>query len=98
MTLIGYAHFMEWHNLGMIKLKHAICTPNVFKKFPENQITAKFIYLTSSHFVTISHVNYRDQLNSWKNLWKFCNGPLCRNKSGPSPYVMLQLIRRVATP
>ena len=34
---------------------------------------------------TISHINYWDQVNSWKNLWKFWNGPLCRNKSGSSP-------------
>ena len=34
---------------------------------------------------TISHINYWDQVNSWKNLWKFWNGPLSRNKSGPSP-------------
>ena len=47
---------------------------------------------------TISHINYWDQVNSWKNLWKFWNGPLCRNKSGPSPYSMLQYIGRVATP
>ena len=33
----------------------------------------------------ISHINYWEQVNSWKNLWKFWNGPLCRNKSGPSP-------------
>ena len=39
----------------------------------------------TSHQTTISHINYRDQVNSWKNLWKFWNGPLCRNKSGPSP-------------
>ena len=49
----------------------------------ENQITANFVYLTSSNFVTISHINYWDQVNSWKNLWKFWNGLLCRNKSGP---------------
>ena len=24
-------------------------------------------------------------VNSWKNLWKFWNGPLCRYKSGPFP-------------
>ena len=24
-----------------------------------------------------------EQVNSWKSLWKFWNGPLCRNKSGP---------------
>ena len=47
---------------------------------------------------TISHINYWDQVNSWKNLWKFWNGPLCRNKSGSSPYSMLQYIGRVATP
>ena len=33
---------------------------------------------------TISHIDYWDQLNSWKIFWKFWNGPLCRNKSGPS--------------
>ena len=33
----------------------------------------------------ISCVNYWDQVNSWKKLWKFWNGPLCRNKSGPFP-------------
>ena len=33
----------------------------------------------------ISHINYWDQVNSWKNLWKFWNGPLCRNKSSPFP-------------
>ena len=34
---------------------------------------------------TISHINYWDQVNSWKNFLKFWNGPLCKNKSGPSP-------------
>ena len=52
---------------------------------PENQITTNFIYLTISNFVTISQINYWDQLNSWKDFWKFWSGPLCRNKSGPSP-------------
>ena len=33
----------------------------------------------------ISHINYWDQVYSWKNLWEFWNGPLCRNKSGPFP-------------
>ena len=51
---------------------------------PVNQITTNFIYLTSSNFVTISHISYWDQLNSWKYLWKFWNGPPCRNKSDPS--------------
>ena len=50
----------------------------------ENLITTNFIYLTSSNFVTISHINYRDQVNSWKNFWKFWNGSLCRTKSDPS--------------
>ena len=42
-------------------------------------------YLNCLCFSTISHINVWDQVNSWKNLWKFWNGPLCRNKSGPSP-------------
>ena len=49
MRLIGPTHsfqFMERHNLGITTLKHAICVPNVFKKLPEKQITANFIYLT----------------------------------------------------
>ena len=56
MTLIGYAHssqFMEWQNLGVTTLKHAKCATNVYKKFPKNRITADFIYLTSSKFVTV---------------------------------------------
>ena len=38
---------------------------------------------------TISHINYWDQVNSWKNLWKFWNGPLCRNKSDPFPLLIV---------
>ena len=34
---------------------------------------------------TISRINYWDQVNSWKNFWKFWNGPSCRNKSGSFP-------------
>ena len=86
--LIGHAHssqFMEWQNLGIATLKHAICAPNVFFKLPENQTTTNFIYITSSNFVTIPHINYWDQVNSWKNLLKFWNGSLCWNKSGPFP-------------
>ena len=30
-------------------------------------------------------MNYRDQVNSWKNFWKFWNGSLCRTKSASSP-------------
>ena len=37
--------------------------------------------------MTISHINYWDQVNFSKNLWKFWNGPLCRNESGPSPLI-----------
>ena len=88
MSLICPAHcsqFMEWHNSGITPLKHAICSPNVLQNLPENQITTNFIYLTSSNFVTISHKNYGDQVNSWKNFWKFGNVSLCRNKSAPSP-------------
>ena len=60
-TLIGHAHSfqsMEWRNLGITTLKHATCAPNIFLKLPGNQITTNFIYLTSSNFVTISHINY----------------------------------------
>ena len=99
--LIGLTHspqFMKWKNLGITTLKHATCATNVYLKLLENQITTNFIYLTSSNFVTISHVNYWDQVNSWKNLWKFWDGPLYRNKSGLSPYSVLQYIGRVATP
>ena len=86
-TLIGHAHssqFMEWHNLGITILKHAICSANICQKLQQNQIITTFIYLTSSNFVTISLINYLDEVNSWKNLWKFWNGPLIRNTSGSS--------------
>ena len=33
----------------------------------------------------ISHINDWDQVNSWKNLRKFWNGPLYRYKPGPFP-------------
>ena len=61
MALTGPAHtsqFMEWYNLGITILKHAICAQNVFKKLPENQKTTNFNFLPSSNFVTISHINY----------------------------------------
>ena len=88
MTLIGHAHssqFMERQIIGITTLKHAKCATNVFKKLPENRRTTNFIYLISSNFVTISHINYCDQVNSWKNVWKFWNGPPCRDKSSPFP-------------
>ena len=88
MILIGHTHssqFMKWKNLVITIRKYATCAPNIFEKLSENQITTDFIYLTFSNFVTISHINYWDQVNSWKNLWKFWNGSLCRNKSDPFP-------------
>ena len=101
MRLIGPINsyqFMEWHNSAITTLKHAVLASNIFKNLLENQITTNFIYLTSSNFVTISHINCWDQVNSCKNIWKFWNGPLCRNKSGLSPFSMLQFIGRVPTP
>ena len=73
---------MEWRNLGIPTLKHAIYALKVFKRLPG---TINFIYLTSTNFVTISHINYWDQVNSGKNLQKFWNYLLCRNKSAPLP-------------
>ena len=61
MTLIGNTHssqFIEWQHLGITRLKHGKCAPNAFKKLLENQTTTDFIYLTSSNFVTITHINY----------------------------------------
>ena len=40
---------------------------------------------------TISHINYWNQVNFWKNLWKFWSGPLCRNKSGPFPLLNVRI-------
>ena len=34
---------------------------------------------------TISHINYWDQVNSWKSLWKFWSSALLRNVSDPFP-------------
>ena len=69
--LIGHAHsspFMEWQNLGITTLKHAARAPNAFWNLLEDQKAASFI--------TISHTNYWDQVNSWKSLWKFWTSPL----------------------
>ena len=85
------SQFVEWHNSGTTTLTHAICTPNVFFEFPEDQVTTNFIYPISSNFVAISHINYWDQLNSWKNFWNFWNVPLCRNESGSSPQLSIAL-------
>ena len=65
---------------------------------PENQITSNFVCLTSSNFVTISHINYWDQVNSSENIMKFWNGSVCRNNQDSAPYSMLQHIGRAATP
>ena len=45
----------------------------------------KLLSLSWNLVLTISHINYWDQVSSWKNLWTFWNGPLCRNKSVPFP-------------
>ena len=61
MTLIGNAHssqYMEEKNLDFTTHKYAKCAPNFLKKLSQNQITTDFVYLTSSNFVTISHINY----------------------------------------
>ena len=55
--------------------------PERFLKIAPKSNNYQFSYLTSSNFVTISHMIFWDQVNSWKNLWKFLNGPLYRNKS-----------------
>ena len=60
--LIGHAHsslFVEWHNLGITIIKHAICSTNICQKFQQNQIITNFIYPTSSNLVTISHELFR---------------------------------------
>ena len=56
-----------------------------FLKIPGKPHHSDFICLTSSNFVTTSHINYWNQVNSWKNLRKFWNGTLCRNKSRTCP-------------
>ena len=97
MRLISLTHsskIMEWHNSSIITLKHTIYGPNVYKKLSENQVTTNFIYLTSTSFVTISHINYWDQVDSWEIFWKFWNGPLCRNKSAPFPLLNVALYRQ----
>ena len=70
--LISHVHsfeIMEWHNLGITTLETVRYAQNVFLKSSENQIVTNFFDLTSLHFVTISCINYWDQINSWKNLW-----------------------------
>ena len=68
------------------------------KKLPENQKTTDFIYLTSSNFATISHINYWDQVIPGKNYGKSGMVHFPETNHSPSPYSMLQHIGRVAAP
>ena len=88
MTLIGRAHFsqfMEWQNLGIKHLSMLYVPQTFIKNCRKTKYLTNFIDLTYSNFLTISHINYWNQVNSWKKLWKFWNGPLYRNKTDPSP-------------
>ena len=78
------ARFMGGHNLGITTLKPVIWVPNIFLKSPENQITANFIYLIYLTFSdNILHKLLRPS-QFLEKLWKFLNGELCANTSGPS--------------
>ena len=87
MRLNGPAHsskFMEWHNSGIITRKPAICAPRVFKigRKPNNyQFYLPNIFKLCHN---ISHKLLRPN-QSLEKIYKFWNGPLCINKSGPSP-------------
>ena len=99
--LISHVHsfeIMEWHNLSITTLETVIYAQNVFLKSSENQIVTNFIDLTSLHFVTIYRINYWDQVNSWKNLWKLWNDPLAKINQTTPLYSMLQHIGRVTIP
>ena len=101
MTLIGHAHFsqfMEWQNLGLKILEHAIYAPNVFLKLWENQIPTNFIYLISSNFVAISHINYWDQVSFLKNYKNSGMVHFTEINQTPPPYSMLQDVGGEATP
>ena len=54
-----------------------MCSKCLFKIAGKSNNYQFYLY----YLVTISHINSLDQFNSWKNLWKFWNGLLCRNKS-----------------
>ena len=100
MTLIGHAHFyqfMEWLNLGLKTIKHAIYAPNGFLKWSKNQIPANFIYLSSSYFVTISYINYWDQVSSWINYRNSGMFHFIEVNQTPPPNAMLQDVWREAT-
>ena len=70
--------------------------PKCFFKIGGKPSNYQFFYPTSSNFVTISHIDHWDQLNSWRNFWKIWNGPLFRNKSGPSPVLNVAANWRLA--
>ena len=54
-------------------------------KIARNSNNYRFYLPNFLKFYDDTHINYRDEVNSQKNSWKFWNGPLCRNKSGPFP-------------
>ena len=56
-----------------------------FKRYSLTRAASSFLDTAYFFGCTISYINYWDQVNSWKNLWKFWNDPLCRNKSGNFP-------------
>ena len=58
--------------------------PKCFLQIAAKPNNYQFLF-TFLKFVTISRINYQDQVNSWKSLWKFCNDPHWKNKSGFSP-------------
>ena len=83
---------MEWDNLGIKTLKHAIYTSNFFKKLQENQITTYFIFPISTNFEKSVYTNYVDYF------LKSQNGPFGMDKSGLSQFTMLHKVARVAKP
>ena len=75
--------YRKWHNLnedpGFRTLEPMTQHP---EQDPRLQHVGSRTYNAGS---TISHINYWDQVNTWKNFWKFRNSLLWRCKSGPSP-------------
>ena len=59
--------------------------PKCFLKVAGKSNNYQFSLPDFHKFVAIAHINYWDQVNSWKNFWKFWNGPPCRSKSGLFP-------------
>ena len=88
MTLIGPTHssqFIEWHNLGITKFKHAICAPNVFLKIAGKPNNYQF-YLPN--FLKFCDNISSKLLRPSKFLEKFLEileWSFYRNKSSPSP-------------